>query len=261
LSRIAGAALMLALAAAPTRLAAQDDTTSRKRPSVWFRPVASLVVPGSGQLLAGRDRAAVFMAAELYLVARAVQLNREAVREGDRFRSLAFDVARRAFSTERRDTVFEYYETMERFPESGSYDAQPGAGFTPEPDASTYNGSVWLLARRTYWEDPAVPPDPTSPEYQRALQFYQSRAVGEGYRWSWHGASLEHEVFRQTIRRSDSAFRRAQNQLGLLLANHVLSAVDALIASRLAAAAGRPATVHSALFGPAGASFELSIAF
>jgi hypothetical protein len=58
-------------------------------------------------------------------------------------------------------------------------------------------------------------------------------------------------VFRESIRRSDTAFRRAQNQVGLLLANHVVSAVDALISSRLAAAAGRPAEVHTSL-GPRG---------
>jgi hypothetical protein len=255
------AVLALTLTLLPVTARAQADNAAPKRPSVWVRPVASLILPGSGQLLAGRERAAVFMAAELYLVARVLQLTKEGTREGDRFRELAFGVARRAFAPEQRDTVFEYYETMERFAESGSYDAQPGGGFIPEADPTTYNGSVWLLARRTFWEDPNVAPDPTSPEFQRALQFYQSRAVGEGYRWSWHGAALEHEVFRQTIRRSDAAFRRAQNQLGLLLANHVLSAVDALIASRLAATVRRPATVRSSFLGPGRASIAVSIQF
>lgn len=236
----------------------QADSTSRR---LWVRPVASFVLPGTGQLLAGKDRAAVFIAAELYVVARVVQLTREAHREADRFRDLALDVARRAFAPGARDTVFEYYETMERFTESGAYDVDGGPGFAPEPDPLTYNGSVWLLARRTYWEDPDVPPNPTSPEYQRALQFYQARAVGPGYRWSWTGASLEHDVFRQSIRRSDSAFRRAQNQVGLLLANHVLSAVDALIASRLRAATGRPASVHSAVGNGGRASLMVTVSF
>jgi hypothetical protein len=237
---------------------AQDDTTPRR---LWVRPVASFVLPGTGQLLAGKDRAAVFIAAELYFVARVLQLTREAHREADRFRDLALDVARRGFSPGARDTVFEYYETMERFTESGAYDVDAGAGFAPEPNSSTYNGSVWLLARRTFWEDPDVPPDPTSPEYQRALQFYQARAVGPGYRWSWGGASLEHDVFRQSIRRSDSAFRRSQNQVGLLLANHVLSAVDALIASRLRAAAKRPASLHTTLWDRGRASLVLTVSF
>jgi len=54
-------------------------------------------------------------------------------------------------------------------------------------------------------------------------------------------------VFRETIRHSDDGFRRAQNQVGLLLANHVVSAVDALISSRLAAAAGRPTALHTSV--------------
>lgn len=245
--------------ATPAAATAQQEPPVARKP-LWMQPIASLVLPGSGQLLGGRERGAVYLAAELYLVARVVQLSREANREADRFRDLAFVVARRAFTTQRRDTVFEYYETMERFIRSGVYDAQAGAGFAPEPDPATYNGSVWLLARRTYWADPDVAPDPTSPEYQRALQFYQERAVGPDYQWSWHGASLEHDVFRQSIRRSDSAFRRAQNQVGLLLANHVLSAVDALIASRLTAVSGRRTTVRTVL-GLREAHVQVTLAF
>lgn len=249
---------VFAAAAAGSSAAAQVDSSVRR---LWVRPVASLVVPGTGQWLAGQDRAAVFLAAELYLVARVVQLTREAHREADRFRDLALAVARRAFTPGPRDTVFEYYETMEHFAESGAYDSDPGAGFAPEPDPSTYNGSVWLLARRTFWGDPAVPPEATSPEYQRALQFYQARAVGPGYRWSWHGASLEHDVFRQSIRRSDAAFRRAQSQVGLLLANHVLSAVDALIATRLRAATRRPTSVRTTLHDAGRASLVVRVSF
>ena len=243
---------------APRAAPAQADSTV---PRLWIRPAASLVLPGAGQLLAGQDRAAVFLATELYLVARVLQLNQEAHREADRFRDLALDVARRGFVPGPRDTVFEYYETMERFIESGGYDTDGGAGFVPEPDATTYNGSVWLLARRTFWEDPGVPPDPTSPEYQRALQFYQARAVGPAYLWSWRGAPLEHDVFRQSIRRSDSAFRRAQNQVGLLLANHVISAVDALISSRLRAATKRRASLRTTLWDAGRARLEVTLSF
>ena len=213
--------------------------------------MASLLLPGTGQLMAGQPRAAIYFAAELYLVARLLQLNSDAHREADRFRDLAFDVARAPFDPGARDTVFEYYETMERFIESGLYDLDPGAAFVPEADPTTYNGSMWLLARRTFWTDPDVPPDPTSPEYQRALQFYQSRAVGPGYQWSWRSAGLEHDEFRQSIRRSDAAFRSAQDRVGLLLANHVLSAVDAMISTRLSVATKRDAVVHT-MVGPRG---------
>ena len=259
--RPAGGTLMLALTLiGGTRAAAQRVDAAVVTPSA-FRPLASLLLPGSGQLMAGQDRGAVYLAAEIYLLSRFVQLAREASRDADRFQALAYDIARRSFSPTRRDTVFEYYEQMERFAESGQYDADPGPGFEPEKDARTYNGSVWLLARRTFWADPEVSPDPTSPEYRRAVTFYESRAVGPSFLWSWRDHSLEHEVFRETIHRSDDGFRRAQNQVGLLLANHVVSAVDALISNRLAAAARRPAEFHTTV-GPRGsARVQVSIGF
>jgi hypothetical protein len=237
---LAGLAL---IAAASAGMAQQQEPPA----SVFVRPLASLLVPGTGQLLAHQDRGAVYLAAEVYLVSRFLQLDREAMAEAQRFQNLAFDVARRTYGPVRRDTIFEYYEQMERFAESGAYDADPGGAFAPETDSVTYNGSVWLLARRTYWEDPNVPPDPTSPQYWKALQFYQARAVGPSFQWSWRDHSLEHEVFRDYIKRSDNAFRRAQNQIGLVLANHVLSAVDALISARLSAAAGRAAEMRTSV--------------
>jgi hypothetical protein len=250
------------LCALGTRAAAQDSAaaTLRKPTSVVVRPLASLLVPGTGQLLSHQDRGAVYLAAEVYLVSRFIQLQHDARREADRYQSIAYDIARRAFGPMQRDTVFEYYEQMERFVESGAYDRDPGDAFAPENDPTTYNGSVWLLARRTFWEDPEVPPDPTSPAYWRALQFYQARAVGPGYQWTWRDHSLEHQVFRESIRRSDTAFRRAQNQVGLLLANHVVSAVDALISNRLAAATGRAAEVHTSL-GLRSAQVRVSLPF
>src|SRR5439155_13425466 len=122
----------------------------------------------------------------------------------------------------------------------GVYDSDPGPGLAPELDASTYNGSVWLLARRTFWADPNTPPPPTDTAYAAAIFFYRTHAVGTRYQWSWQGASLEQDEFRIAIRRSDDGFRGAQNQLGLLLANHVASAVDALISSRLTSSLRRP---------------------
>lgn len=255
-------AVLLIVATSPSLLAqvAQEPPAPGPRRRAWLRPAASLILPGAGQLLAREDRGAAYMAAELYIVTRFLQLDREGGQAADRFRMLAFDVARRAFTSVRRDTVFEYYETMERFTESGTFDQDPGSAFAPESDPATYNGSVWLLARRTFWADPNVPPSPTSPEYQRALQFYRDRAVGPDFLWSWRNASLEQQAFREEIRKSDSAFRQAQNQLGLLLANHVLSAVDALIANRLSAAVRRPTAVRTAI-GPGQAVVELRVAF
>jgi len=256
MKRAAALAGIVSIVAAGAVVAQREEPP----PRTLVRPLASLLVPGTGQLLAHQDRGAVYLAAEVYLVSRFLQLDHEAMLEARRFQSLAFDVARRSYLPVRRDTIFEYYEQMERFAESGSYDGDPGPAFVPEADPQTYNGAVWLLARRTFWQNPDVPPDPTSPEYWRALQFYQARAVGPNFQWSWRDHSLEHEVFRDYIKRSDTAFRRAQNQIGLLLANHVLSAVDALISARMSAAAGRAAEMRTTV-SPSRSELRFSFSF
>ena len=233
---------------------------SAPRPEYWLRPAASLLVPGTGQLLAHQDRGAVYLAAELIGLLRYAHLTSQGRGEAGRYRALAFDVARRQFAPASRDTVFEYYETMERFTASGRYNLAPGPALVPESDPATYNGTVWLFARQTYWADPNTPPDPSTPAYMRAVEFYQAHAVGPDFLWSWSDASLEQGVFREAIRKSDAAYRRAQNQLGLLLANHVLSAIDALISSRLAAAAGRSTTLETTVT-PGAAFMRVTIEF
>ena len=257
---LAGVALLAATTAQAQDQAATSAGDTSVPSSVFVRPLASLLVPGSGQLLAGQDRGAMYLAAEAYLLSRYLQLDHQAMSDQRRYQNLAYDVARRQFMPMRRDTIFEYYEQMERFTESGSYDADPGPAFEPERNPGTYNGSVWLLARRTYWQDPNVWPDPTSIEYLNAVRFYQTRAVGPNFLWSWTNHSLEHAVFRDYIKRSDTAFRRAQNQVGLLLANHVVSAVDALISARMTAVAGRRAEMRTTL-GVRRVQLQVSVAF
>jgi len=238
-----------------------DSAAAAARARLWVPPMASLVVPGAGQLWAKQDRGLIYLATEAFVLSRYLQLSRDARRSAGRYRDLAFAVARRGFTTVRRDTVFEYYETMERFTTSGEFDRDPGPGLAPEDDPTTFNGSVWLLARRTFWADPDTPPPPTSPEYQLALKFYGDHAVGPDFRWTWGNAPLEQQEFRETIRSSDDAFRRAQNQLGLLLANHLVSAIDALISSRLTAGLRRPTTVQTSWLGGRRTRVQVHIGF
>jgi hypothetical protein len=188
----------------------------------------------------------VYLAAEAWLVARAIGLAREGRRQRGLFQTLAFDVARRQFTSVRVDGPFTYYETMSEFVESGVYDADPGPGFEPESDPGTFNGSVWQLARETFFANPDSIPDPSSASYQAALAFYRSRAVTPEFRWSWRNRRLEQDVFRAAIRASDEAFRSATNYLGGVVVNHIASAVDALVATRL----GRRGTVPRLDFDP-----------
>jgi hypothetical protein len=197
----------------------------------WIPPLASLIVPGSGQLIERKDRGLIYLAAEVWIIARAAALTRAGRRDRRAFQDLAFNVARARFTTQRRDGGFEYYESMTHYAESGRFDLDSGAALVPETDTATFNGAMWLLARRTYF----VYPDsaPSGAEYDAALAFYQSRAVGPDFRWSWRDARLEQDVFRSRIRSSDDAFRSATNYLGALVLNHLGSAVDALISVRL----------------------------
>jgi hypothetical protein len=246
--------LFLALACpAPARAQSTDSVpsvypTSARLPlwrRAWIRPVASLLVPGAGQLAGGRDRGLMYLAAEVWLVARALAASQQGRRDRDNFQTLAFDVARRPFTATRIDGPWEYYETMGHYVESGAYNLAGPGGFQPQTDTLTFNGAMWLLARRNYFENPDSTPSTFSQEYQSALAFYKQRAFGDAYRWSWKDARLEMDAYRHAIQNSDNGFRTATNYLGAILANHLASAVDAFITLRVAGGSVVPRAHYS----------------
>ena len=225
----------------------------------WMAPIASAIIPGTGQLLRGEDRGAIYLIAEAFLLHRFVSLWTDAHRNEDQYRELALRIARAAYDPEPRDTVFEYFEQMGKFSESGPFDTDPGTRLVPPTDEATYNGSIWALARRTFFSGNTIPAD-TSVTYQAALAFYRRRAIGPNFQWSWQGATVEQDLFRQTIRDGDETFRQATRQLGLLLANHFLSAVDAFVSQRLNARRGRIMVEHRVwTAGPTGAGMRVKV--
>lgn len=246
---LAVAALVVGMLNPPVASAQSAAFRSRTVPAVAVRKparrpgalevVASAVIPGSGQLLTGRERGAVYLIAEAALMGLFVQYQTEGRHERSRYRDLAFEVARGQFAPARRDTTFEYFEQMEKYVESGPFDTDPGDPLVPPTDVRSYNGAIWRLARETFFTNPDSMPATDSEEYLRAIAFYSTRAIGPGFQWSWRNAGLEQDLFRQSIHRSDDAFRRATQQLGLLLANHVLSAVDAFLSRRLGGSSGQ----------------------
>ena len=173
------------------------------------------------------------MVAEGYLILQQVRARRDANRDRDAYRALAFNVARQPFGGERPRGSWDYYESMEKFLESGAYDRIPGGAIDPETDETTYNGARWRLARETYWLTPNVAPAVGSPEYQRALAFYLSRAVPAAYRWSWRDAQLQQDVYAQTIASANRSVQRAVNYMGLIGANHLVSLIDAYVSVRV----------------------------
>jgi hypothetical protein len=218
-----------------------------RRDSSWWVPLASAVVPGTGQALLGQNRFIAYLAVEGFAFLGYLDQHNEQLRERDRFESLALSIARSSFTGSGSQPVgpWAYYELLEHWKSSGVFDLVPGGTFTPEGDITTYNGAAWLLARQTYWNDPNVQPDPNSSEYRKALAFYIARAVQPQFRWSWQNAQLEQDVYIQSIEHANQAARDARTQLGILLANHLLSMVDAYVTLRVHGGLGAPGSPTS----------------
>jgi hypothetical protein len=209
-----------------------DDVLANEQPAPWWAPLASAAVPGSGQLALRQWRAVGYVVLEAFVVVQHVRSNADGRRERREYQRLA-RVARAAFSTTLPNGDQAYYERMLHHLESGVFDVVPGGTVDPDPDPATYNGSVWLLARRTYWEDPDSPPPRESPPYRNAEDFYLARAIRPEFRWSWASAPTEMERFRDAVVRSNDAFREAGFYLGAILVNHAISMVDAYVTVRL----------------------------
>ncbi len=198
-----------------------------------WAPVASLLLPGTGQVLLHQDRFVAYLALEAWAMLEFANQRTEARRQQNRYRAMARDVARALYGPTFPMGRWAYYESMEHYLESGVFDREPGGEVDPDINTDTYNGAMWLLARTTYWSDPSLPPAPSSAEYRYAMNFYLDRAVRSEYRWSWRNAQLEQDLYVRTIRRSNTAFREARTALGAVLANHLLSAVDAFVTLRV----------------------------
>jgi hypothetical protein len=209
-----------------------------RRDTSWWVPLASAIVPGTGQAILGQNRFIAYLAVEAFAVLGYFNQHNEAIRGRDQYRAQANEVARALFPGNKPVGPWSYYESMEHYLESGVFDQFPGGVFTPESDETTFNGDMWRLARETYWRDPNVQPDKNSQEYRNAIGFYIARAVQPEYRWSWRNAQLEQDLYRRTILRTNQAYRDANLQIGFLIANHILSAVDAFVTIRLRGGAG-----------------------
>jgi len=211
----------------------RDTTAAAVSPAPWWAPVASGVVPGTGQFALRQQRSVAYAVAEAFLILQYVAARRDGNRDRSTYRDLAANVARKPFGANAAVGPWEYYEAMEKFLESGAYDRIPGGAIDPETDLTTYNGARWLLARETYWRNPTVAPSTSSPEYQRALAFYQERAVRDGFRWSWRDAQLQQDLYRQTIAASNRSYQRAVTMTGLIALNHLASLIDGYVSVRV----------------------------
>lgn len=215
----------------PVALVSSDPATPASDSPLL--PLTSLAIPGTAQLIRGQDRGVGYLVWEAILVAWYLQSRDQAHRARERYRSLAFVVARQPFMPAVRDTVFEYFEQMAKYVESGPFDAGPEPGIQPPIDETSFNGSIWALARQTFFHDPDNPPPLDSEGYRAALAFYSERAVGPNFRWSWSADLVAMQQFTGSIRESDEAVQRGTTALALVFLNHLASTIDAHISGQM----------------------------
>lgn len=197
----------------------------------WQPPVASALLPGAGQFVLGQRRGWVYAALEVVGWVAWGDRRGQGNDFRTRYRDFAWEEAR-IQSGARVDTDFRYYETLTQWTRSGAFDGDPGTvGIQPETDPATFNGSIWALASGLFLPPGEnVPAD--DPRYLRAMEYYQDRAFGTPLLWDWSGTGSAQDDYADLIRTSDAGFRQATNVLGAIIANHVVSAIDAFVSAR-----------------------------
>jgi hypothetical protein len=187
-----------------------------------YAPIASAVVPGSGQFMFGHDRFIVYAAVEVLTWWKYLKDSHEQTRQEALFKELARSAARSHFSTTLPDGGWTYYEQMRDWQESGRYSQSDVGPVVPETDLSTYNGTRWQLAQATHINDPAG-----------ALADYEQLAIKPDFRWSWRNAGFQWDIFKRTTENRNDAYHAGVTDLAIIAANHTLSLVDAFVAFRL----------------------------
>ena len=200
----------------------------RDAATVADAPLRSLALPGWGQFRLGQRRGWAYLALEAAGWAVFANRHMAGANVRDDYRELAW-TAGRLQTGSRQDGDFTYYERLSHWTRSGSFDSDPNLpGIQPEGDAAAFNGSIWALAQDIYIP-PGTHPNPEDQTYQQALAYYVGRAYGPDFLWDWSDAQGEQTAFAGLIRKSDDRFRQATATLGALIANHLISAVDAYV--------------------------------
>lgn len=208
-----------------------------------------MALPGAGQYAQGQRRWIAYAAAELAGWILVLDRRHDGARLRDRYRELAWSVAREGLSeTPRMDGDFEYYETLSHWERSGRFDRDPVTeGVQPETDPGTFNGSVWSLARAIYFPEGAPEPREGDPVYEAALEYYRGRAYPSRFLWDWSADPSAWATYDRTIEASDDRFRQVTLLTGAVMANHLLSGVDAFVSARLRQASGAQVSFTSTL--------------
>ena len=235
--------LLVLLAAVPA------DSGSQERRSWWWQaepPFAanhwrdpatgsvnptllSLALPGLGQHRQDKSRKWIF--AGLEVVAWSVYLERRSAGGASRndYRDFAWEQGRLQAGT-RVDGDFEYYETLSKWTRSGAFDRDAvSSGLQPEEDPATFNGTIWVRAQGIFLGGDGQPGDPG---FAEAVEYYEARAYQAEFLWDWSRSPTDRARLGELISENDSRFRQATTAVGIVMANHLVSAVDAFLGSR-----------------------------
>jgi len=192
-----------------------------------FAPLASLIVPGSGQLLLREDRFLAYLAVEALAWWKYTKDVRDRAAQERNYKELALNIARAPFASAVKgplpDSGWLYYEWMKDKSESGRYSMASSGPVVPETNVSTYNGERWALAKST------------NANYTDQLAQYEREAIKPEYQWSWLNAQLQWDIYKRTIDKRNDAAHAAVQDLIVISVNHVLSMVDAFAMIRLQA--------------------------
>jgi hypothetical protein len=229
-----------------------DDSDPDPDPAVYrtkirYRPVLfSALLPGSGQLAQGQNRGYAYIAAEVASIAAWIVYRNQGQDTEDEYVDFAWVHARQNVSSRNVRGTDEYYEHLAKWVKSGEFDTDRNYDlddpFTIDPwtDPETFNGDAWRIATITFFE-----PDTLGAlvgeraDSLAALQFYAGRAFQSEFYWDWTMNNTVEDYKAQQNRykdlrdESNAAFRRATVSLVVLMANHVISVVDAFATSRV----------------------------
>ena len=198
----------------------------------------SAALPGAGQFALAQRRWLIYGLAEVGGWLWVIDRRAAGGRLRTDYHDLAWEAARSGVASGPRvEGDFDYYETLSNWTRSGVFDRDPSrAGVQPETAVDSFNGSIWELASGLF----SVPDSAAEghPGYDLALAYYENRAYGPTFLWDWSADSSARARFSGLITRSDDAFQNARVLTGIVVANHVISAVDAFVSARLRQATG-----------------------